>query len=102
VDRVAALSRDCCCLVGVKVVTSRLGRSGTAHSPAGSSASEACSAGSDEPETIQWKRGNVLGKGAYGTVSKLWYSSCRVLAIGAVVLCRVIACNSSAIIAQVF
>jgi len=56
----------------VKVVTSRLGRSGgggAAHSPAGSSASETCSAGSDEPETIQWKRGNVLGKGAYGTVS---------------------------------
>ena len=51
-------------------MTSRLGRSGgTAHSPAGSAASEACSAGSDEPETIQWKRGNVLGKGAYGTVS---------------------------------
>jgi len=58
-----------CC---IKVVTSRLGRSGATHSPAGSTASEACSAASDEPETIQWKRGNVLGKGAYGTVSILF------------------------------
>jgi len=60
-----------CC----KVVTSRLGRSGQTHSRAGSAASASGSAGSDEPEIIQWKRGNVLGKGAYGTVS-LVLSSC--------------------------
>ena len=50
-------------------MTSRLGRSGQTHSRAGSAASGAASAGSDAPEIIQWKRGNVLGKGAYGTVS---------------------------------
>jgi len=57
------------------VVTSRLGRSGQTHSRAGSAASGSCSAGSDEPETIQWKRGNVLGKGAYGTVGLVFSSS---------------------------
>lgn len=50
-------------------MTSRLGRSSRVHSRAGSVASESFSATSDEVETIQWKRGNVLGKGAYGTVS---------------------------------
>ena len=51
-------------------MTSHLGRSGgQSDGRAGSAASGSCSAGSDEPETIQWKRGNVLGKGAYGTVS---------------------------------
>ena len=52
----------------LQIVTSRLGRSSRVHSRAGSVVSEACSASSDDIETIQWKRGNVLGKGAYGTV----------------------------------
>lgn len=52
----------------LKIVTSRLGRSYRSYSRAESMVSEAFSATSDEIETIQWKRGNVLGKGAYGTV----------------------------------
>ncbi len=42
-------------------MTSRLGRA--------SAASRVGSAMSEDVETIQWKRGNLLGKGAYGTVS---------------------------------
>jgi len=68
--RIIGVTVSCC-----KVVTSRLGRSGQAHSRAGSAASGSCSAGSGEPETIQWKRGNILGKGAYGTVSHILSSA---------------------------
>jgi len=55
-------------LKNAKLVTSRLGRSCT-QSRTGSANSSAPSGGGDDVETIQWKRGNVLGKGAYGTVS---------------------------------
>jgi hypothetical protein len=51
-----------------EVVTSRLGgrRNSTSRAP-----SAMTNETSEEVETIQWKRGNMLGKGAYGTVLAL-------------------------------
>ena len=53
-----------------EVVTSRLGHR-SAGSRASSAATSASTVRSSEGEVIHWKRGNMLGKGAYGTVSPL-------------------------------
>ena len=50
----------------MQVVTSRLGRHGQNSSRANSAMTVSDS--SDDIETIQWKKGNMLGKGAFGTV----------------------------------
>ena len=47
-----------------EMVTSRLGRG----SAAGARAESVAPSTDSEGEIIQWKRGQILGKGAYGTV----------------------------------
>ena len=54
-------------IIMMQVVTSRMGGRRSASSRCSSSRND--SLHDDGIETIQWKRGNQLGKGAYGTVS---------------------------------
>lgn len=56
-----------------QVVLSRIGRKGSSRRRGSQSTSAAPSEATtcEEPDTIQWKRGNMLGKGAFGTVRQI-------------------------------